>query len=128
MELIRQVGDDIHPSIKLEVDHPSKHPDKKLLVLDLKVWVEHREKEVQGSNQMVSVMIPLLPWANVVEKVEEMVLRMQYSGYNKKFRYEVVDSAIKAYRARQEAETRTSTKRMEERPERNREISEKKED
>ena len=23
---------------------------------------------------------PLLPWANVVGKVEEMVLRMQYSG------------------------------------------------
>ena len=47
---------------------------------------------------------PLLPWANVVGKVEEMVLRMQYSGYNKKFRYEVVESAVKAYRARQEAE------------------------
>ncbi|KAL9971251.1 hypothetical protein ACROYT_G023757 [Oculina patagonica] len=116
-----------------------------LPILDLKVWVEHREKEVQGSNQMVSVMMyefhtkeiaskalvnarsamsasvkrtvlsqavlcvllncsPLLPWANVVEKVVEMVLRMQYSGYNQKFRYEVVDSAIKAYRARQEAE------------------------
>ena len=47
---------------------------------------------------------PLLPWASVVGKVQEMVLRMQYSGYNKKFRYEVVDSAVKAYRARQEAE------------------------
>ena len=49
---------------------------------------------------------PLLPWANVVEKVEEMVLRMQYSGNNKKFSYEVVDSAIKFYRARQKAELR----------------------
>ena len=39
-----------------------------------------------------------------MEKVEEMVLRMQYLGYNKKFRYEVVDSVIKAYRERQEAE------------------------
>ena len=29
---------------------------------------------------------------------------MQYSGYNKKFRYEVVDSAVKAYTSRQEAE------------------------
>ena len=29
---------------------------------------------------------------------------MQYLGYNKKFRYEVVDSAVKAYRTRQEAE------------------------
>ena len=33
-----------------------------------------------------------------------MVLRMQYSGYNKMFRYEMVDSAVKAYRARQEPE------------------------
>ena len=47
---------------------------------------------------------PLLPWASVVGKVEEMVLRMPYSGHSKKFRYEVVDSADKAYRARQDAE------------------------
>ena len=57
MELIRQVGDDIYPSIKLEVDYPSKHPDKKLPILDLKVWVEQREREIQGSNQMVSVIV-----------------------------------------------------------------------
>ena len=38
MKLIRQVGDDIHPYIKLEVDYPSKHPDKKLPISDLKVW------------------------------------------------------------------------------------------
>ena len=37
MELIRQVGDDIQPSIKLEVDYPLKHLDKKLPILDLKV-------------------------------------------------------------------------------------------
>jgi hypothetical protein len=36
--------------------------------------------------------------------VQEMVLRMQYSGYSKKFRYEVVDSALKAYRVRQDEE------------------------
>ena len=48
---------------------------------------------------------PLLSWASVVGKVEEMVLRMQYSRYNnKKLWYEVVDPAVKAYRARQEAE------------------------
>jgi hypothetical protein len=33
-----------------------------------------------------------------------MVLRMQYSEYSKKFRYEVVDSALKAYRVRQDEE------------------------
>ena len=29
---------------------------------------------------------------------------MQYSGYSKKFRYEVIDSALKAYRARKKAD------------------------
>ena len=145
MELLRQVGDNIHPSIKLEVYYPSKHPDKKLPILDLRVWVEQKEKEVQGSNQMMSVIMyelyakeiaskavidarsamstsakrtvltqevlyvlpncsPLLLWANVVEKGEEMVLQMQYSVYNKKFRYKLVDSVVKAYRTMQEAE------------------------
>ena len=36
-------------------------------------------------------------------KCNEIVLRMQYSGYSKKFRYEV-DSALKAYRARKKAD------------------------
>ena len=51
-------------------------------------------------------------------KVEEMVLRMQHSGYSKTFRDEVVYSAVKAYRVRQEAELKreinASIKRVEE--------------
>ena len=47
---------------------------------------------------------PELPWANVREKAEQMVLPLQYSRYDQKFRNEVVDSALKAYKARQEAE------------------------
>ena len=39
-----------------------------------------------------------------MENVNEMVLRMQYSGYSEKFRYGVVDSAVKAYRARKKAD------------------------
>ena len=37
----------------------------------------------------------LLPWERRVENVNEMVLRMQYSGYSEKFRYKVVNSALK---------------------------------
>ena len=33
----------------------------------------------------------LLPWERVVENVNEVVLRIQYSGYSMTFRYEVVD-------------------------------------
>ena len=32
-----------------------------------------------------------------MENVNEMVLRMQYSGYSEKFRYKVVNSALKAH-------------------------------
>ena len=46
----------------------------------------------------------LLPWERVVENVNEMVLRMQYSGYSKNFTYEVVDSALKAYETRNKAD------------------------
>ena len=46
----------------------------------------------------------MLPWENVVKKVEAFLLRMQYSGYDKKFRYEVVASALNAYRIRKEAD------------------------
>ena len=126
MELIKQIGDDIHPSIQLEIDYPSRHSDKKLPILDLKVWVEDREREkwmglarkyhcsyfctkdvsskaVINARSAVSekskrtvltqevlrVLLntsTLLPWSNVVKKVEEMTLRMQFSGYSKRFR------------------------------------------
>ena len=46
----------------------------------------------------------MLPWERVVDNGNEMVLRMHYSGYSKKFRYEVVDSALKAYIEREKAD------------------------
>ena len=42
--LFQSIGNSIHPSIRLEVDYPSRHEDGRLLihVLDLKVWIEKR--------------------------------------------------------------------------------------
>jgi len=40
MDLIKQVGNSIHPSIKLEVEYPSKYVDNKMPILDMKVWIE----------------------------------------------------------------------------------------
>ena len=45
-----------------------------------------------------------LPWERVVENVNEMVLRMQYSGYSEKFRYKVINSALKAYETRKKGD------------------------
>ena len=49
MNLIKLIGNDIHPSIQLEVDYPTKYPDGKMPILDLKVWIEQTE---QGSRIM----------------------------------------------------------------------------
>ena len=40
MMIVKEIGDDIHPSIRLDVDYPSKHQDNKIPILDMKVWVE----------------------------------------------------------------------------------------
>ena len=39
-----------------------------------------------------------LPWEQTVQHLNMMTMRMQFSGYNKMFRHEVIDAALKAYR------------------------------
>ena len=43
LELMKTIGNDIHPSIQLETDYPSRHEDKKLPLLDLKFWTVKSE-------------------------------------------------------------------------------------
>ena len=45
MEVLREIGNSINPSIQLEVDYPSNHEDGKKSILDLKVWVQ----EIDGN-------------------------------------------------------------------------------
>ena len=130
MELIKEIGNSIHPSIRLEIDYPSKYDDKKLPILDIKVWIEERQgkrvimyehymKEVSSkalihirsamptnmkrtilTQEMVRIMLHCsrnLPYEVKVRHINDFILRMQYSGYNKEFRYDVTKSAMKAY-------------------------------
>ena len=120
-----------HQSIKVEVDYPSKHLDKKIPILDLKVWVEKREgvnvvlhefysKDISSkavihprsaipsatkrtimTQEILRVLLncsTLLPWEQTATHVNHIVARMQYSGYDHRFRYEVVRSALEAYK------------------------------
>ena len=43
-----------------------------------------------------------LPWQVKADHLEHLSLRLQYSGYDKKFRREVINSGIKAYRQMEE--------------------------
>ena len=130
MKYIRNIGNNIHHSIQLEVDCPSKNIDNKLPILDLKVWLieyggkkkimhEYYQKQVSSKamvnarsavnwnskrtiivQQILRVMKNCnkeLPWENVCVHLNDMMMRIQYSGYDKKIRYEVMMSALKAY-------------------------------
>ena len=44
MEVIKDIANDIDDMIALTIDVPSKHEDKKLPLLDLKVWLEKDEQ------------------------------------------------------------------------------------
>ena len=45
MLLVQESGNDIHSSIQLEVDFPSKHEDGEMPILDLKAWIEQHENQ-----------------------------------------------------------------------------------
>ena len=40
MQIVKEIGDSIHSSMRLDTDTPSQHEDQKLPILDLKVWIE----------------------------------------------------------------------------------------
>ncbi len=41
---------------------------------------------------------PFTPWEGMCEHVNKFMMKLQFSGYNKKFRYHVADSGIKAFK------------------------------
>ena len=45
-KLLWSIGDDINPYIKLLIYYPSRHEDRKLYILDLKVRMEE-EKDME---------------------------------------------------------------------------------
>eukprot|EP00794_Sanderia_malayensis_P004006 gene4006-4555_t len=130
MEVIKSIGNSIHPSIQLEIDCPSNHDDGKMPSLDLKLHVRDvggakkivhefyakavsskaminaesalpmRQKRTILTQEVLRVLLncsACIPWEEVAQHVSSMVLRMQFSGFPKKFRYEIVNSALKAY-------------------------------
>ena len=130
MLLFKEIGNDIHPSVQLEVDCPSKHDDNRMPILDLKVWVEkieerskimheHYTKDVSSkmvinaksalpmstkrtvlTQEALRVLLNCsrdLPWENKQKHLNQLSLRMQFSGYTKEFRFQVMSSAVKAH-------------------------------
>ena len=49
MSIVKDNGNRIHPSTQITVDYPSKHDDKKMPILDLKVWLKIRNSHNQDN-------------------------------------------------------------------------------
>ena len=133
-EIVRQIANSIHPNIEVEVDSPTHYEDRKLPILDLKVWIDkvrtdngeelkilhkhyikpmankyviHREsamslktKRTILTQMCLRVLLNNSEYLKMEEKketVEFFMRRMQASGYDERFRYEVLKSAINAY-------------------------------
>ena len=60
-------------------------------------WSTKRTVLTQEILRIILRCSPDLPWEQVKDHVEMFMARMQFSGYNKKFRAEVLNSALKAY-------------------------------
>ena len=126
IERIKEIGDQIHTSIKLEADYPSNHVDGKVPILDLKVWISEnkvlheyyskdvssksvisnksamplRDKRTVLTQEILRIILrcsPSLPWEIVKGHVEDYMMRLQFSGYSVQFREQILRSALKAH-------------------------------
>ena len=124
---IKEIGNRIHSSIQLEEDCPANYHDQKVPILDIKVWVTdqgkirheyysksvsskavidarsampRRDKRAVLTQDLLRILLrcsPELEWEMKKKHVEEYVLRLQFSGYQERFRREIVKSALNVY-------------------------------
>ena len=124
---LKVIADDIIEGIEVEEDMPSRHGDKKLPILDMKVHIsegvilyEHYEKDVStklvkaeksahssGSKRSVHISELVrgmlntsrrLDWSTSVAPVlVEYLRRMMAGGYSEKYREDVLRNAVVVY-------------------------------
>ena len=125
-EIIREIGNSINNYIRLTVDTPSSHPSGWMPILNIQVKVENnkivykwfrkemsnyllllansampwrtkRECLVQYAMTILLNTSRQLPWEVVADTLSEFSHRMLVSGYNSKFRLEVIQAAVVGY-------------------------------
>ena len=85
--LWKAIGDSIHPSIEVEVDFPSRYVEKRVPILDLRVWVEkmvdsdrfvvmHEFYMKNASSKSVISARSALPWSVKITVLTQEVLRI----------------------------------------------------
>ena len=146
--IIQKLGNEIHESIQLTIDVPSKNDDQKVPILDLKCWIQeihqgdqkkhailhehyikdvssksvlHRESALSiNSKRTILTQQCLQVLLNCSEHLDEerrnehlsfFMARMQSSGYDHRFRLEVLKSALNAFEQKKD-EDKSGRKKM----------------
>ena len=122
--ILKEIANTIEPNIQMEVDIPSNHQDKMLPVLDLKMYINkdnqisHRfyskdiaspftileRSAVSMSTKRNTIFQEIIrrirntspdhPWTTTAWTLTEYMNKLQISGYNHRFRYNVLKGAI----------------------------------
>ena len=97
MDIVQNLANTINPMIKLTVETPCNYPDGKLPVLDITVKIN---QEAQNRLDFEFFEKPTKnPRVVMVQKkhLDKFMLKVKNSGYNTKFRTEILDSILKAF-------------------------------
>ena len=139
MKILQKIANEIHPSIRMTIDYPSKYEDNKVPMLDLKISIkeingekkllyEHYEKKMATKSvihadsaipektkrtvltqEMLRIMLhcnEYVPQETINEHFNNFMKKLQYSGYDKAFRHDIVKSAKNAFRIIKENDQR----------------------
>ena len=87
----------MHEFYAKEVSSKSVIPDNSALP-----WSIKRAVMTQELLRVFLNCSPSLPWQRITEHASNTTLKMQYSGYDKAFRHQVVKSALSAYHTQRE--------------------------
>ena len=134
MRVFGEIANSIDPSIEVDVDYPSKHEDKMMPILDMKMTINSENEVVHcfyrkpQSNKFTMMARSALPdrvkrstmsnealrrllccSSNLddikkVKVMEDFAKMMMRSGYSEKFRHEVISDALRGHKKMQKRE------------------------
>ena len=132
--LNHRICSSIDPNIDVEVDYPSKYPDKMMSILDMKMKINSKNEVVHAffrkpqANKFTMMARSALPEkvkrstltnealrrllccssnleeAEKVKIMEDFARMLKRSGYSEKFRYEVISDALRGHQKMRQRE------------------------
>ena len=119
MNVIRKVADEVHDMIKFTVDAPSNHSDKKMPVLDLKVWLDVENQAINyifyenpTKSKLVISKTSALPQNMKMKTLTQEVFRRLHNtkqSIMNEFKYDLLNSYMQKLKSSQYSENERLT-------------------